>query len=303
MPYDINLTNGTLLTTVDDTTIDTSSTSLVLVGRDFAGYGEFINENFVRIMEHFASATAPVNPVIGQMWYDTASNLIKVWTGAAWTINPVQGATGATGATGLGATGATGVTGAIGATGATGPEGATGLGATGATGPTGATGLTGATGPTTGVLGATGATGLDGATGTAGATGATGIGATGPVGATGLTGASGATGPVGASGPNTSTIFGTGAIGDIVVAHSTSDTVFGTYAAGTTRGGSTLRIHPKSIFSERTTSIGFGINFSGVDLGLTGTWKAIMPYELWGIFNGDFWDAYYLSPTLWVRIA
>jgi len=294
MPYDINLTNGTLLTTVDDTTIDTSSTSLVLVGRDFAGYGEFINENFVRIMEHFASATAPVNPVIGQMWYDTASNLIKVWTGAAWTINPVQGATGATGATGLGATGATGPTGAIGATGPTGPEGATGLGATGATGPTGATGLTGATGPTTGVPGATGATGLDGATGTVGATGATGVGATGPVGATGLTGATGATGPVGASGPNPSTIFGTGVIGDITVGESTSDTVDGLYAVGTTRSGSSIRQNPLYIFSS--------VNPATYNPGLTGTWKSILAYQVFSQFDeGNYYTV--RSPTIWVRIA
>ncbi len=175
MPYNINLTNGTLLTTVEDGTVDSTATSLVLVGKDFEGYGEYLNENLVRITENFASTAPPVSPLLGQIWYDTTNSQIKIWNGVAWSINPTLGSTGPVGATGP--------TGPVGATGSTGPTGP--VGATGSTGPTGPVGATGSTGP----VGATGVLGVDGATGPTGATGAT-----------GSLGSTGATGPIGASG-------------------------------------------------------------------------------------------------------
>ena len=297
MPYDINLSNGTLLTTVNDATLDDVSTSLVLVGRDFAGYGEFINENFVRIVENFSNSTPPPRPLVGQLWYDTVNAQIKIWNGSAWTINPVLGATGPTGATGIqGATGNTGATG-IGSTGATGPTGATGI--------TGATGLVGATGTTAVVPGATGATGPAGGIGATGPAGATGLGATGLTGATGAQGPvgdTGATGPVGATGANPSALFGTGAVGDIIVAVSTSDTVLGIYPVGTLRSGSSLRVTPKDIFWGNYNEIRFNPN-NLVSPGYTGTWKAIQSYERWLHDSGDSVYVEYWSKTLWVRIA
>ena len=47
MSYTINLTNGTTLATVSDGSVDTSHSSLTLIGKDYAGYGAFLNENFV----------------------------------------------------------------------------------------------------------------------------------------------------------------------------------------------------------------------------------------------------------------
>lgn len=83
MSYTINLTDGTLLTTIADGTINTTSTSLTLIGKNYSGYGQFFNNDLVHILENSANDTAPDNPLTGQLWYDTAGNL-KVYTGSAW---------------------------------------------------------------------------------------------------------------------------------------------------------------------------------------------------------------------------
>lgn len=86
MSYNINRTDGTLLVTVADSTIDTSR-SVKFVGRKLAGYGEVQNEDFLHLMEHFASTTAPSSPVLGQIYYNKTDKKIRVCTNespAAW---------------------------------------------------------------------------------------------------------------------------------------------------------------------------------------------------------------------------
>jgi hypothetical protein len=78
MAYTIIRSNGTVLTTIQDGTINTSSTSLGLPGRNFAGYGNTLDTNFVRLIENFASNTPPANPLKGQMWFNTDANAIYV---------------------------------------------------------------------------------------------------------------------------------------------------------------------------------------------------------------------------------
>jgi len=73
MPYSINKTNGTILTTVADGTID-QTTSLKLVGKNYAGYGEIQNENFIRLLENFANNQPPSKKITGQIWYDSSSS-------------------------------------------------------------------------------------------------------------------------------------------------------------------------------------------------------------------------------------
>lgn len=82
MAYEVNKSNGDPITVVDNT-INTE-TSVQLVGKNFAGYGEYIAENFVHIMEHFANATPPLNPTAGQIWYNTDSDVFKYWDGTQW---------------------------------------------------------------------------------------------------------------------------------------------------------------------------------------------------------------------------
>ena len=84
MPYTINLTDGSLLTTIADATIDTS-TSLQLLGRNFAGYGGILATDFVHLLENFSNTSAPPSPLVGQLWYNTSSATVEVWNGTAWT--------------------------------------------------------------------------------------------------------------------------------------------------------------------------------------------------------------------------
>lgn len=86
MSYQINKTDGTLLTELVDGSIDTSSTDLTLVGRNYKGYGEAFNENFVSLLENFASSSAPSNPLRGQIWYDTSDNRLKLYDGSSFRV-------------------------------------------------------------------------------------------------------------------------------------------------------------------------------------------------------------------------
>jgi len=84
MSYKINKTNGDLLVELIDGIIDTASTDITLVGRNYKGFGEAFNENFVKIVENFASTSAPSNPLKGQLWYDNSENRLKIYDGISF---------------------------------------------------------------------------------------------------------------------------------------------------------------------------------------------------------------------------
>ena len=84
MAYKINNTFGTLLVTLADGTIDVATTDLTLIGKGYAGFGEKLNENLVKLLENINNTTAPTNKVQGQMWYDKTNNQINVYTGSKW---------------------------------------------------------------------------------------------------------------------------------------------------------------------------------------------------------------------------
>lgn len=83
MAYTINLTNGTVFATIPDGTTNTSS-SMILIGKNYAGYGEFLDENFIHLLENSANSTAPSAPLTGQLWYDSSASVIKVYNGTTW---------------------------------------------------------------------------------------------------------------------------------------------------------------------------------------------------------------------------
>jgi len=83
MPYSIDRYNGTQLTVVEDGTID-STLDIKLIGKNYAGYGETQNENFVHLLENFSNPTAPPRPVAGQLWFDTSIKTLKSYTGNKW---------------------------------------------------------------------------------------------------------------------------------------------------------------------------------------------------------------------------
>lgn len=82
MSYKLNQTDGTLLVDLVDGSVDSTTTDITLVGRNYTGYGEAFNENFIKIIENFAATSAPANPLRGQIWYDTSAGRLKVWDGA-----------------------------------------------------------------------------------------------------------------------------------------------------------------------------------------------------------------------------
>ena len=90
MPYQVKFTETTNPAkpsiTVEDQFLN-SQTSLQFPGKNYAGYGPVIAENFLHLLENFAKNTAPVSPVQGQLWYDNTAgiNLLKVFDGTSWT--------------------------------------------------------------------------------------------------------------------------------------------------------------------------------------------------------------------------
>ena len=78
MAYTIVKSDGTVLTTIADGTINTTSTSLALPGRNYAGYGQSQDTNFVHVTENFADTTPPPNPLRGQLWYSTNNSTLYV---------------------------------------------------------------------------------------------------------------------------------------------------------------------------------------------------------------------------------
>ena len=75
--YTIIRTSGSTLTTVQDGTIDTTSSSLALPGRNYPGYGNALDTNFIKLLENFASSTPPSNPIQGQMWFNTTTSQLS----------------------------------------------------------------------------------------------------------------------------------------------------------------------------------------------------------------------------------
>ena len=85
MPYIVNFTdreNKTPITVFDNTS--STDTSLTFPGRNVTGYGQIIAENFLALLENFSSANEPVNPVEGQLWYDSTDGVLQIWDNTSW---------------------------------------------------------------------------------------------------------------------------------------------------------------------------------------------------------------------------
>lgn len=96
MAYTLNYSGGTI--TVTDGTLNTASTSLSLPGRNYAGYGQPVDQNMVYLTENFAYfSSGPSNPLKGQVWFDTVNSLLKYNSGTpaspVWTSLAAIGAT------------------------------------------------------------------------------------------------------------------------------------------------------------------------------------------------------------------
>lgn len=60
-----------------------NAASLTFTGKGAANYGKVQQENLMRLLENFADSTAPQYPTVGQTWYDTTAEVLKLCTSAS----------------------------------------------------------------------------------------------------------------------------------------------------------------------------------------------------------------------------
>jgi len=82
MAYIINNSRGQIVAVVGDGTVNTTATDLALVGRAVTNYGDYQNENYVYLLENFANDSAPTQPILGQLWYNSSTDLISAYSTA-----------------------------------------------------------------------------------------------------------------------------------------------------------------------------------------------------------------------------
>ena len=83
MAYTLNKYNADILTVVEDGTVD-NTTDLKFIGKNYAGYGEIQNENFLFLLENFAGNNPPPRALNGQVWFDASSSKLKFYDGNKW---------------------------------------------------------------------------------------------------------------------------------------------------------------------------------------------------------------------------
>ena len=86
MTYNLTNWDGTPLVSVANSTVDSTTTSISLIGRNAVNFGLPLNENFIALLENFADTSPPPNPVKGQIWFDTLSVNVKIYDGTRWLI-------------------------------------------------------------------------------------------------------------------------------------------------------------------------------------------------------------------------
>ena len=82
MSYIINNSRGNIVAIVPDGTVNTTATDLALVGRALTDYGTYENENYVYLLENFANSTEPLQPILGQLWYNSSTDVISSYSTA-----------------------------------------------------------------------------------------------------------------------------------------------------------------------------------------------------------------------------
>jgi len=87
MSYTITKSDGTILTELVDGTTDQVNSSLTLVAKSASAYGTALNQNFVYLLENFANSVQPRKPIVGQLWFDTTQNRLKVYDGVNFKVS------------------------------------------------------------------------------------------------------------------------------------------------------------------------------------------------------------------------
>ncbi len=86
MTFSITNSNGTLLLTLQDNVIDNTTFDLAMIGNNTPNFGQFVNQNFIDLLQKFANNTAPPNPTFGELWYDTSTTILKIFNNNSWRI-------------------------------------------------------------------------------------------------------------------------------------------------------------------------------------------------------------------------
>ena len=88
MTYSVKNSALTTTYTVNDNTENSTSTSLVFIGKNYTGYGLALNENFLYLLENFSNTVGnyPLNPVPGQLFWDNTNKYMHVYDGTAWKV-------------------------------------------------------------------------------------------------------------------------------------------------------------------------------------------------------------------------
>lgn len=86
MVYNVNSYDNSNVWVVQDSTLNTTSTSLTLIGRNSVNFGLALNENFIALLQHFSNSSPPPNPLIGQIWYEPISSTVRVYNGTVWLV-------------------------------------------------------------------------------------------------------------------------------------------------------------------------------------------------------------------------
>jgi hypothetical protein len=84
MAYTLTNSQGKTVAVIQDGSIDKTSTSINLPGRNYAGYGQALNEDLIYLLENFAAVTSPNKPLTGQLWFDTSVKKIKIYNGTSF---------------------------------------------------------------------------------------------------------------------------------------------------------------------------------------------------------------------------
>lgn len=81
--YKLSVVGGTPIQLMETQT-NSTATGLEFFGRFNESWGESIQQNLVTLMQNFAGPTAPTNPALGQLWYDSSIGQVKVYGGTSW---------------------------------------------------------------------------------------------------------------------------------------------------------------------------------------------------------------------------
>jgi len=84
MTYTITNTSGSTNYSINDNSLNRNDIDLTFIGRGYTSYGSALNTNFLKLLENFANTTAPTNPVMGQLWYDSINGQLKVYNGSSF---------------------------------------------------------------------------------------------------------------------------------------------------------------------------------------------------------------------------